>query len=484
MNSTWASWLATAAATASLALAAGCGGGGGGSSPPPSGGGGTNPPTQGIDGVGIAVGPITGFGSVIVNGVRFDTTGAQVRIDDNPGVESDLQVGQVVVLKGRYNSDGTTGTAETIDYNDAVEGPVTTVDLAAGTLGVMGQVVRVTASTVFDNRFANPSLAGIAVGSIVEVSGYPNAAGEIVATRIEPKAAGQSFEVFGTVSSLTSTRFNLAATVVDYSTAQVANGTLTNGACVEVKGSALNGGVLAATRVEVKSCNPNVVDGDRGQVEGIVTRFASATDFDVGSVRVTTNASTTYERGAASDLRLNLKVEAEGTFDANRTLVARKVQIKPDNSARLLGTVESIDAGAGSVNIFSVRVLVDAGTALEDKSNADLRPFRFADLRTGDYLEVRGFEEATAGSMRAVLLEREDLDSRRELQGRATDVASPGFRLIGVAVQTDGATEYRDASDASITAQQFFQQAANRLVKVRGSWDGAAFRATRAELEN
>jgi hypothetical protein len=64
------------------------------------------------------------------------------------------------------------------------------------------------------------------------------------------------------------------------------------------------------------------------------------------------------------------------------------------------------------------------------------------------------------------------------------DVASPGLRILGVTVTTDGSTEFRDASDAAITAQQFFQQANNRLVKVRGSWDGTTFRATRAELES
>ncbi len=497
MKGTTTSWLAGVAMAGVLALLAGCGGGGGGgSSPPPAGGGGgggsnpppggggTNPPIQGIDGVGIAVGPVTGFGSVIVNGVRFDTATAQIRIDDSPGLESDLRVGQVLVVKGRYNSDGATGTADTIDYNDAVEGPVTSVDVVAGTLGVMGQVVRVSATTVFDNRFATPSLAGISVGDIVEVSGFPDAAGEIVATRIEPRPAGQAFELFGVVSSLAGTRFNVRGTVVDFAGAQVDDGTVANGACVEVKGNAFASGVLTATRVEIESCNPNVVNGDRGQVEGIITRFVSATDFDVGGLRVTTNASTTFERGAAADLRLNLKVEVEGTFDASRTLVAREIEIEPDSTARMLGTIESIDAGAGSVTVFSARVLVDAKTTLEDDSAAELRPFRFSDLRIGDYLEVRGFEEAAAGTMRAVLLEREDLDSERELQGRATDVASPGLRLIGVPVATDGSTEFREDDDDTITAQQFFQLAPNRLVKVRGSWDGTTFRATEAELED
>jgi hypothetical protein len=96
---------------------------------------------------------------------------------------------------------------------------------------------------------------------------------------------------------------------------------------------------------------------------------------------------------------------------------------------------------------------------------------------------VRGFEEAAAGTMTAVLVERDDPDTRRELQGTATDLAQPNLRIVGVDVVTNGSTEFRDAADNSITAAAFFQQAGNRLVKVRGTWNGSAFTADRAELE-
>ena len=63
-----------AGAASLLALFAGCGGGGSGDSftPPPT----TPPPTGGIGRNGVAVGPITTFGSIVVNGVRYDTDAA------------------------------------------------------------------------------------------------------------------------------------------------------------------------------------------------------------------------------------------------------------------------------------------------------------------------------------------------------------------------------------------------------------------------
>ncbi len=99
-----------------------CGGGGGGS-------GGV---TAGIDRGGIvtATGAITGFGSVHVNGVHYVTTGATITIDDNPGTESDLRVGQVVRIEGRIEQDGINGTATRVIFDDEVEGPVQSIDLA------------------------------------------------------------------------------------------------------------------------------------------------------------------------------------------------------------------------------------------------------------------------------------------------------------------------------------------------------------------
>jgi len=73
-----------------------CGGGGGSSTtpppvvtPPPP------PPTGGITrtGVAFAAGPITGFGSVIVNGVRYDTSGALFTKDGVDAFQEDFEVG-------------------------------------------------------------------------------------------------------------------------------------------------------------------------------------------------------------------------------------------------------------------------------------------------------------------------------------------------------------------------------------------------------
>jgi len=106
-------------ATAILSTA-GCGGGGGGgggvtpppTTPPPT----TPPPTGGITRTGVALGPITGFGSVIVNGTTYDTSSATFTKDGQPATQDDFSVGQVVLVKGSIDDDGTNATADTVEF--------------------------------------------------------------------------------------------------------------------------------------------------------------------------------------------------------------------------------------------------------------------------------------------------------------------------------------------------------------------------------
>ena len=58
---------------------------------------------------GTGVGPVTGFGSVIVNGVRYDDAGIDGTnfFDDHGRTKADLKVGMMVAISGSIN--GTNG---------------------------------------------------------------------------------------------------------------------------------------------------------------------------------------------------------------------------------------------------------------------------------------------------------------------------------------------------------------------------------------
>ena len=455
-----------------------CGGGGGNS-------------VAGIDARGtptpvavVAKGTIAGFGSIIVNGVRYDTSSATFDVDGSAGIQSDLRIGQVVVVRGTLNDDPTTGAANSVRFGDLVEGPISSINIAAGTITVLSQIVVVDTDTSFDDRISPASIEGLAVNDTVEVSGFFRADGSIAATRIETKPSGTEFEVTGIVSNVTGNDFMINNLVVDYSAAQLDDfptGAPENGQLVESKGNNLGGsGELLATRVEFKGNDIGGDNGDQIEVEGFVTRFVSATDFDVEGISVITNASTTYVNGSSADLALNRKVEVEGVLGASGNIIATKVEIKLAGFIRIEGLVDVTTAN--SVTIFGITISVDSLTRIEDKSDADVDPFRLANVNVGDYLETRGYEDASG--VVATRVEREDFRGDVAIRDFVDSVTDPDFTIRGVSIQTNGATTFRDTNDQIIPAAQFFGQAMGRLVEADGSLSNGGILANQVDLEN
>jgi len=471
--------IACALALVVVALAASCGGSGSG-----------NKVIGGIDGGGVVLGAITGFGSIFVNGVEYRTSSAQITINGQSGTESQLRAGEVVSVRATLDAGGKTGTAQSVNFDDNVTGPILSIDLAGQSLVVLGQMVHVNGTTTFDDASNQPlDLATLRVGDVVEVSGFVDASGAVVATRIERKAAGGGLEVDGVVANLDSNakRFQLNALIVDYSRAQLSNGAPTNGACVEVKGDStgFSGGVLTATGVEVKGCQEAVADGDLGEIEGLITALRSASDFDVAGRRVSTTGSTQFEGGTASELAPNVKVEVEGTFNTAGTLVASHVEIKQASELRATGTIDTLNAATSTLTIFGITVTTNMQTRFEDNSSQPVSPFNFSSLAAGNYVEVRGFPGATANSITATILERRNPDTRTDLRGVAGNLAPPAFTILGVTVVTDAGTIFENADGGPMTSAEFFAPANDgRLVETEGSWNGSSFTATKVEFKN
>jgi len=447
--------------------------------------------TGGIDAGGtpsatMSVGSITGFGSVIVNGVHHDTSQAVITTDDQPATEADLKVGQVVRISGTTSTSATN--IEKIEFDDDVEGPVQSIDRTAGSLVVLGQNVLTDGSTVFDDNITPASLDGINVDDFVEVSGFRNSSGDILASHIEKKPAGGEMEITGFISGLDTAAltFMMGQLLVDYSAATLTdfpNGVLSNGDLIEAKGTQLGtNGELLATSVEFEDDDP--AEDAEVEIEGLITRFVSATDFDVSNLPVTTNGQTVFEGGTAADLALNVKIEAEGSIDAQGVLVAEKIEFKRATDTRIEALVDGVDAAAGRLVMLGITVELTSSTSLEDDLN-NLRQFSINDINVGDWLEVRGGESSvTENVLVAVRVERDDPDNEARIRGIAENVAAPSFEILGLAVDTTAGTRFENELDAVISDVDFFAAAEGRLVEAKGNLNGIRFAATEASLED
>src|SRR5438270_758348 len=150
----------------------------------------------------IATGTITGFGSVYVNGIHFQTTSAAIRKNGQTVDQSQLAVGEVARIKGSKDDVDDTGVADEVDVDEAVIGPIDKIDTTGGTVTVLAQIVKINAGTSVSKNIQPADITGLKTGDVIHVSGMTDSSGAIVATRIEKGSASSPLQVVGTVAAL------------------------------------------------------------------------------------------------------------------------------------------------------------------------------------------------------------------------------------------------------------------------------------------
>jgi hypothetical protein len=448
------------ALAASIALTvSACGGGGGGDTTASGGTGGT-----GIVSIGVM-----NKGSVILNGVRFEDTTANILIDDTPKTAAALQNGMVVKVLGSVNDDGINGTAQRVKALVEVRGQPTSVNSAASpqSLVVLGQTVIVDDQTVYSN-LAN--FAAINTSTLIEVHGLRDTIGQVRATRIEANAAqmGDNLvdEIRGVVISgagTNPTSFTLGSQPVNAIGAVIApaGASYQNGSVVEVhctvRPCVSGGGVFQASRVVVEDSEDSAFNpgsGQRFEAEGLISGFtAHPGNFSVAGTPVTTTGSTRFEGGVATDLANNVKVEAEGTWNGSR-LLASKIEFKR-SVVRLQGATANAAGQSFDLQIanstYVVRIELDSLTDGSVPANGLA------------CVQVRGQRKSpasplvvTAGEIRTSCSssDRHFIQAPVELESPETTITLLGFSL-NVSSPTD-TPQWQDVNDQGISRTAFF----------------------------
>ena len=161
------------------------------------GGGGSNQ-SAGIGGTGVSTakgtvqGKVTDFGSIYVNGVKFNTDDSLFSVDGIVGAtQDDLAIGMIVTLTVETLGGVYTGKALEVDYDDEVQGPVT-----ATPVDIAGSVGRKRPSTYLVRRspsmkrkpcLKTPTSMTWICNDVVEISGFRTSPTEISATYVEWK---------------------------------------------------------------------------------------------------------------------------------------------------------------------------------------------------------------------------------------------------------------------------------------------------------
>lgn len=280
----------------------------------------------------VSQGQITGFGSIFVNNVEFDTSSADIFMDGIGGDDTELRLGMVVTVKGTINADGRTGTANSVSVEEVIRGGVQTNN-GINTLTILDQTIEISANTRFDG-VAN--ITELTPGeSSVEISGYVKGSGVISALRIELLNAGQTqSKLFGSIDDLDIERdtFKVGDTlIVDYEEADISgfsDNTLRNNAFVKIHGN-YNASSNTLIAISVENALVSDIDVEDIEIEGIVTRIISSTNFIIGGTEVQVNANTVYEGGTADDISAGVPLEVEGAL-VNGILIAEEIEFEEE----------------------------------------------------------------------------------------------------------------------------------------------------------
>ena len=434
-------------------------------------------------------GVITGFGSVFVDGVEYETGSANFTLDGVPGDETQLAVGMVVTIEGAVNADGSTGVANSVSFADEAEGVVLTNNyLVDGTLDIMGQTVRIDANTSLDSKVATiTSFDLIAPGNIVEVSGFSNGSGEIYATRLEVKKQsleqGDEMEVKGVISGLdqVAQTFSIGSLTVDYSTASLDNiSTLSDGLFVEVKSdNSLSGNTLVASKIELENGGKKDEEGNSGEerkFEGVIMNI-NGDMLTINGQSVYLDNTTEYENGDASMLTAETKVTVEAEFNADGQLIAQEIKFKKEGDTEFVGNVESIDPANNNITLMGTTFNVDNTTIMKDEQEANgqtpIRYFDLSDIAAGDWIEIRATFDETSNQWQAVKLKRDDMeaDDQQQITGAVTDLSVSGqMSVAGI--------------DVDISTITGLSVNVGDIVEIEGSFNAGGFSATSVQIED
>jgi hypothetical protein len=399
-----------------------------------------------------AVGEITAFGSIFVNGVEFETDKAEIWMDGvRQSDQASLRLGMVVEVEGSVNKDGKTGEAKKVFFNQFVVGPISGIETLSQShkrLTVLGQKILVDSNTSFDGV----AFASLSVGQVLKVSGFDDGLGGWTATWLQ--------KLSDAVTNDTEIRITGAITAVDANERVVrvnddvkiditeadVRGLDPSGPRVgdrvEVRGRIRSGhDKMAASHVQARYPTQTTASAAVIRLEGVVTDFEDESRFVVAGRRIDASLPAMIT-GNVSELGEGSRVRVSGSLRHDGVLTADELFILPGIArVRLLAPLTSIEKRpeGTQLNVMGNVVTINANTKLGYGLSAPGQAGLITDaLRVGDWVEING--SFGGNGITAYFLERKPGGEKAMLQGAVQQVMGDEITVLGVAIDTTNAS--------------------------------------------
>lgn len=334
----------------------------------------------GIGGSGISSGPVSGFGSIFVNGIKYDMTSADIVMNGRTASEGDLEIGMLVNVKGNINHENNSGVAQHVEFNYNLVGTLETIDIENGRLQVEGETVHIDPLTIIHNAVVNDLI----IGTRIHVNGIPNNNGELIARFIfsgESNLPSNTLVLEGKILAVNSVSsiFTLGTKLIDYSSATFdapTETTLTINNRVRLEGEIVEN-IVIASKIELIS-TPIQFSGE--EIQEVI--------INGNTVKVSEDTEIINETSSEF-----ANVEVVGEVDAQGVIVADTITylLDEENDTHIVGEVNAVDGW--NITISGVSTTFASNTYIIDSSSEALRPFSVEDINVGDKLEIYGYSD-------------------------------------------------------------------------------------------
>ncbi len=430
----------------------------------------------------VTQGMITGFGSIYVDGIKYNTDTSNIKKNGLNTQLNALSVGMKISFSAQENDSGE-WVAQDVEYDTEVEGVIQSIDRNNSQITIANTVIFYNDLT----HFIDTSEALISVGQRVEISGYPQADGTFLASYIEldTDTDNDDYEyTAGIVSNLdeTALQFTINDVVIDYRLAEI-DGGLANNSYVKVEGNLVDG-VMVANEVDARTVKESLdVDDDsvlRYEIEGLITQI-SATSIGVNGQVFDYANNVEVEGVALNNLTVGMFVELY--IDNSQIIKVESKQSSYSSDGKVKGVIESIDRDNKTITVNGVLYVFNEFSRFEDD---DEQYFSFDTLNINDYVEIAYLQ--TSPLLSVLKIEKEDQDEYQqewEMKGQITAISNNTITVNGAEIVLDANAKYI-INDVLVSLTTFIEQlVVGDRVDVEGLYDiNNVFVLGKVELEN
>ena len=389
----------------------------------------------------IAYGPISRFGSIYVNGIKYEIDQAHVAFVNDQAL-TQLQVGMVVKVQADWTSQGgRTFDAQKVWFDQQLKGPVSNISHTSfGTqLNVLGTLVNINEDTVLENML----LKNLKVGHVLTISGITDG-DDLMATYVARRSLAlgnnQLVEIEAEVLSVNATQQRMVINGIDINTrdAKWAGAhieTLNKGDTVEVLGHyhpAKNS--LKATSITVKNAQLKLVNGNKLSLDGMISLYQSNGHFYLSGQKSNANDAE-FLVGDASLLNNKVRIKANGRIDDSGVFIIRTIEVVQPTNASIRASINSVDASSGAIALLGVTGHTKRGTLFQSKLIDSNKFFNIDNLSPGDWVELKGKwadNTFTLNTVNAIAAQKVQV-----LKGQIQKLDNGKISLLGITILTN-----------------------------------------------